>query len=220
MLETIAKLMIVVSLHVVLFGCGSGSEATTPAASKLRVLRSSDSWTYDYSAQSTNQTYAGTMKITITEETVNGKSVLAETSVMTDLSGVTLPTQVLYMQQDPTTGDVLMYGKKNLNDNSVITVTDQPLPVIWPGAWISGKTVSPNIHYSDGTTDQSSYTILAQESVTTPAGTFQTWKISITGSANGTAWFSPQLGHYIKEEFTNGTATGSYTLRSTNLSGG
>ena len=224
--KMVVKWVILFSLPVIFFGCGSGSVDTTSAVNNTRALQVGDSWSYDFSGQghssSQNYTYSGTSTIITTQELINTETVLAATSTesVTFSSGSSsTDSGVTYMQQDSNSGDIRLYGMKY--PNSVVkTVTDRPLPVIWPGTWESGKTNTTNIHYSDGTTDSTSYsyTIMGQESVTTPAGTFATWKyVIVSGTVNETFWFSPQLGNYVKIAMTNGTDSNTYILRSTNV---
>jgi len=223
MMRVLARLLILVSVPVVLFGCGGGgSGGDESAASKTRMLQPGDSWTYDVSGHPLNNqtsSYSGTMTISITQETLNGESVLAATSIPNITFGGSSTTTsvpaVQYYQQDPSTGDILVYGRKEGN-KPVATVTDRPLPVIWPGSWEAGKTVSVNIHYSDGSTDTGTYTVVGQEAVTTSAGTLSAWKLSFgSGSVSGTSWFVPQLGYYAKNENSVGTSD----LRSTTVTG-
>lgn len=219
--KMVARLLMLVTVHVTLFGCGSGGGDGAPVTSKTRALQAGNSWTYDSNGQTQlnnqNIPVSSTSTITIAQDTLNGESVLAATSLMNTLDGSnTTFTVVQYYQQDPATGDIMLYGHKQANA-PLITVADRPLPVVWPGSWETGKTITPNIHYSDGSTDTTSYTVIGQETVTTPAGTFSTWKCAF--SNGGTVWFSPQLGYYIKTEFNIGTNIFSTTLRSTNVTG-
>jgi len=221
-MRVFARLLILVSVPVALFGCGGGGSDGSSAAGKTRMLQPGDSWTYDVSGHSLNNqtsSYSGTMTISITQETLNGESVLAAT----DISNITFSgsstsssfSAVQYYQQDPSTGDLMAYGRKEGN-NPLVTVTDRPLPVIWPGSWEAGKTVSLNVHYSDGSADSGTYTVVGQETVTTPAGTFSAWKLDVSsGPVSGTSWFVPQLGYYAKNE----SNVGPVNLRSTTVTG-
>lgn len=218
--------VILFSLPLILFGCGSGSGDTASAVNKTRALQVGDSWSYDFSGKghSTNQnyTYSGTSTIITTQELINTETVLAATStesVNFSTGSSSTYSAVTYVQQDSTTGDIRLYGRKDPNSVAK-TVTDRPLPVIWPGTWETGKTITASIHYSDGSADSTSYTytIMGQESVTTPAGTFATWKyVIVAGTVTETFWFSPQLGFYVKIAMTNGTDSNTYILRSTNV---
>jgi len=80
--------------------------------------------------------------------------------------------------------------------------------------------VTNHIHYG--------LTVVGKETVTVPAGTFQTWKTNmITGyqaqgrTVNATAWWAPQLGSYVKMDTTETTTTGQqvlhYVLQSTTV---
>lgn len=214
----VARLMIFASLQVILFGCGSGGGDGTPTASKTRALQTGDSWIYEYEI---GFQFAGIITRNVTRETLNGESVLAITDAMnlnfngSNTSGVAIS----YMQQDTATGDIMAYGNKN-GDDPVVTITDRPLPVAWPGIWEAGKTVAMNYHLSDGTTEQVSYTIIGQESVTTPAGTFLAWKCTSTGSPNSMSlWFVPELGNYVRIDVNSPSYTVRLMLRSTNVAG-
>jgi hypothetical protein len=221
-MRVIARLLILVVVPVVLFACGGGGSDGSSAASKTRMLKPGDSWTYDVSGHSLDSqttTYSGTETLSITQETFNGEPVLAATAVMNvTFSGSSTSssfTAVQYYQQDPTTGDIVLLGRKESN-KPLATVTDRPLPVFWPGSWEAGKTVSLDVHYSDGSSDTVSYTVVGQETVTTSAGTFPTWKLSVSsGSVTGTSWFAPQLGYYAKGE----SNAGAMSLRSMTVSG-
>ncbi|MSM39936.1 MAG: hypothetical protein GJT30_09995 [Geobacter sp.] len=224
--KLIVKGLILFSLSALLFACGGGGDTAVVGVSTTRMLQAGDSWVFDFSGQghtvSETYTYTGTATMNLTQETLNTETVLAmtdtETATFSSGSATTI-TAITYLQQDQSSGDIRLYGM--LYPNSTLkTVTDQPLPVIWPGSWEAGKTNTAIIHYSDGTTDATtySYTIMGAESVATPAGTFATWKYVITSSGvTRTYWFSPQLGFYVKIDITDGTDSNSYTLRSTNV---
>lgn len=225
-LKLVIKWVILFSLSALLFACGGGGDTAVVGVSTTRMLQAGDSWSYDFIGQGHNTsqtyTYTGTATMNITQETLNTETVLAmtdtETATFSSGSGTTITT-TMYLQQDQSSGNISLYGL--LYQNSTLkTVTDQPLPVIWPGSWEAGKTNTAVIHYSDGTTDATSYsyTIMGPESVTTPAGTFAAWKYVITsGAVTRTFWFSPQLGFYVKIYITDGTDSNSYTLRSTTV---
>lgn len=80
--------------------------------------------------------------------------------------------------------------------------------------------VTNHIHYG--------LTVIGKETVTVPAGTFETWKTNmITGyqaqdrTVNATAWWAPQLGSFVKMDTTETTTTGQqvlhYRLKSTTV---
>jgi hypothetical protein len=224
-LKTFVLVLILVSLQVGLFGCGSGSETAAPTVSKMRTLQVGDSWTYDISGQNSSVGYTGTWTMSITQGSIAGVSVLAETSTINFVTNGsnTSSSLVGYMQQDPITGNVHPYAIKDSSTNDqVVTVTDRPLPIVWPGSWEAGKTITSTIHYSNGTSETASYTIIGQESVATPAGVITAWKLTISnssnaGTASGIIWFSTELGNYVRMDMTNSTGTASYTLRSTTV---
>lgn len=224
-LKVFIWLLTVVSLQGGLLGCGSSSGTVAPAASKMRTLQAGDSWTYDVSGQTQSGSYSGTTLSSITQDTLIGVPVLAGTSTVNAVwnGSNTSSTSVSYMLQDAITGDVHPYGIKNSNtNNQVVTVTDQPLPIVWPGIWEAGKTISATMHYSNSTSETVSYTINGQESVTTPAGVITAWKLTLSNSSNagtstGTFWFSPELGNYVKIINTNSLGTFSHTLTSTTV---
>lgn len=206
------RLPVLILMLLALFGCGGGGEDRAPAARNMRALQAGDSWSWDYKVN--NQSIpAGTLTVTISTDTVNGEPVLAATNTVAGNSA----SSVGYLQQDAITGDVSIYGMKSGSD-PVITVTDRPLPVQWPGSWEAGKTISATTHYSDGRTASTSYTIIGQETITIPAGTFSTWKCTFAAS-EGFMWFSPQLGQFVKDEGTTETGTYSHTLQSTTVTG-
>ena len=81
-------------------------------------------------------------------------------------------------------------------------------------------TATNHIHYG--------LTVIGKETVTVPAGTFETWKTNmITGyqaqgrTINTTAWWAPQLGSFVKADTTETVSTGQqvlhYKLRSTTV---
>ncbi|WP_157046138.1 DUF3108 domain-containing protein [Geotalea uraniireducens] len=224
-LRCLVRLLALISIQAMLFGCGSSNDTVAPNVGKTRKLLVGDSWTYDVSGQSQSGSFSGTSILNITQDTLAGVSVLAATSTVSGvLNGSnTSSTSVTYMQQDATTGDLLLYGLKDTNTNNVaVTVTDRPLPIMWPGNWEAGKTINATAHYSNGTTESISYSIIGQESVATPTGAVTAWKLIISVSSNaimstGTFWFSPEIGNYIKMDVTNSAGSSSTILRSTTV---
>jgi hypothetical protein len=216
--------LVIISLQGLL-GCGSSSGTAAPTAGKMRTLQAGDSWTYDVSGLIQSGSYSGTSVLNITQETLTGVPVLAGTSTVNAVSNGsnTSSTSVNYMLQDAISGDVHPYAMTDSDaGNQVVTVTDRPLPIIWPGTWEVGKTITSTIHYSDNTSEAISYTINGQESVATPAGVITAWKltISITSNAStstGTYWFSPEIGNYVKTAITNSAGIFSTILRSTTI---
>lgn len=206
------RLPVLILMLLALFGCGGGGEDTAPAARNMRALQTGDSWTLELKINN-ESVPDGTFTVSISMDTVNGEPVLAATNNIAGNSA----SSVQYLQQDAITGDLSIYGEKS-GSGPVITVTDRPLPVQWPGSWEAGKTISTTTHYSDGRSTATSYTIIGQETITTPAGTFSTWKCTFAG-LQGYMWFSPQLGQMVKNEETTETGTYSHTLQSTTVTG-
>lgn len=219
------RLLLLVFIQFHLFGCGSDSGNGAPVGTKTRALQAGDSWTYDVSGQTQSGSYSGTTLLSVGQDTLAGVSVLAGTSTVNAVwNGSNISsTSVTYMQQDATTGDLLQYGIKDSNTNNVVvTVTDRPLPIMWPGTWEAGKTITATAHYSNGNTESISYTIIGQESVATPAGAITAWKLTLSASSNagtstGTSWFSPEIGNYVRIDSTNSVGTFSTILRSTTV---
>lgn len=219
------RFLVITSFVMTVAGCGSSSDTTTPTASKMRMLKAGDSWSYDINGQTSSGSYTGTVTMNIVQDNLAGVPVLAGTSTITMVANGsnTTSTSISYMQQDTVTGDLVAYGIKDLNtNNQVVTVADQPLPVIWPGTWEIGKTITTTIHYTNNTTETISYTINGREAVATPAGIITAWKLSLSsstnaGTSNGTYWFSSELGNYVKTEMTNSAGTFSSSLRSTTI---
>lgn len=188
-----------------------------PTANKTRALQAGDNWTYDVSGQVDQSTFTGTTNVSISQETIDGVPFLEATYIIDfTFNGSNFSSRsVQYYRQDTSTHDIAQYGRK-LGSEPIATVTNKPLPVVWPGSWEPGKTITADIQFSDGTATSSSYKVTGQESVTTSAGTFSTWKcVSNLVATSHTVWFSPDLGYFVKME----SSSISYSLRSTNITG-
>jgi len=132
--------------------------------------------------------------------------------------------------------------------NPIVTVTDIPVDVrsigsqpLLPGTWGSGSAFASDDSYTgiagnaDGSISPSvknhehiGISYLAKETVTVPAGTFETYKVNIikgfqgqNKTVNATAWWAPQLGSFVKMDTTETVSTGQqvlhYQLKSTTV---
>lgn len=125
----------------------------------------------------------------------------------------------LFFTQDPATRNVTEYGQQEGNEISTLTAPRTALP----GQWSAGYAVDDQVSYTNGQTERRTTTIVGSEVVQVPAGQFTAWRVlrSVTdanSSTNGTYWYAPQIGNYVKgEETSTDLGAGQTTTRRVEL---
>ena len=203
-------------------GCGGGDSSTPekelPLSSRTRALQPGDSWTYRVSG---NSDFYGKWKSSLTETvridsgSFMGNPVLTRTTItnVEDTAGY----GVEYLKQTET-GELIALGALGLD--STVAPPDsahrevrpliEPQPFVF-GEWIAKKELTYQLQYNDQdfVARAAKLVIVGTEKVSTPLGTFDTWKVEVTPnnprtlkSREGTYWYAPQLGAIVKEEET------------------
>ena len=231
----IALLMASSAVLFAVTGCGGGggggdTTKTYPLSTRLRVLQPGDSFTYKGSGnvKSGNNTTPFTVDLTTSYTTTNvaNKSVFAQASAITfRINGQNFAdNNTFYLSQDGTTRDVYTLG---FLDNNTARFANKP-EVSVPGTFGQGVAFTNTLTYTNGDAEQQSFTVVKSETVSVPAGRFETWRCTETSNdgdivTNETTWYAPQIGELIKGEVvqtvnsTGETYTYNAELTSTNV---
>jgi hypothetical protein len=193
-----------------------------------------DFWLYSYRASALGTTYSGSLRLDVVGSesvTLNGtaySSYRVKATIAYDFGGASLTYKgdVWYTTDSLAIAQISI--TVNISGSLAITIWGNPPQHInWPlsngDSWSSAtditiKEVLPNgTAMSTYTRLSTTFTVLADASVTVPAGTFMTTPVkeSMTGSTfyNVNYW-SPQAGNSVRSESYNGTSgpSGGYNL--------
>lgn len=167
---------------------------------------------------------AGTISQHIEVLPFQGKPTLAIVSVqdltvggapLTGLQNPTqpLPTQILYVQQDPATKSILTIGD-NLGPNGATRVATQPQPTT-PGAWSTSTALDSTISWASGGSENVKLNVTGKATAATAIGDFEAWVTSsaITDSigvtVTATEEWTPKLGAPVMFDTTTNTPDGT-----------
>jgi hypothetical protein len=220
-------------LLVLLSGCGGGGGGQAyPLSSQLRRLQAGDTFTYRATGtlrggDGQNIDLSGTATGSVAQTTLNGQAVLAQSFTLNlTADGQPLTFNVVrYLVQDPNTGDLLLVGEEDDENNQRLLTT----PVLYfPGTFGTNVSYTQTRQYTDGETSQISFSVQGTETVSVPAGRFETWRCLETETegqnvANTTYLIAPQLGTPVKitntstDPITGLTITVDARLTSTNV---
>jgi len=219
------------ALCVVLVGCGGGGGGgngggggggTPTPATQLRLYKSGDTMTYAVTGtyQDTNGAYPvkGSATLTLGNATFNGQSVISETTVLSlTVQDHSLNiTGIAYFTQDPVTHDVYELA---YTDSKGVTHTDVAPTLLTPGTINATTSLNDTFNYTDGTWKIRTSSVVGAETVQTPAGSFNCWKVNQSEkdsdgtSISGTDWTDPNVGGDVRE-IGEGTQTNPYSYLS------
>jgi hypothetical protein len=219
-------------LPAVLGGCGGGhSIPVIPISNTVRMMQAAEEW--QYSVDGTVTMAAKTISVTGTwQVTVSPETVDVDVSTQTTHKTVTCTVLIdggdihgenysfivanrLYVLQSPK-GTVNVYGGRNGTD---YTIT-QPDTGCYP-FMVSPMTVQTswggNVVQSNGFTFNVDVVLVAEETITVPNGTFQTFRATGNGIFGGRpaimqVWYAPQIAAPVQLKVTCEDGSGN-TLR-------
>jgi hypothetical protein len=222
------------ALGLLLSGCGGGGGGATnafPLATTTRMSQNGNTWNYSLTGVGTvnghTEAVTGSVTSIISQYVINGQTVFSRTTQISSLIGGSpySSTTTAYFVQD-STGEVFEVGDTGGPGNSV-RILNAPVPVT-VGAWSLSTSQSQSGTFTNGDTFQSVFAVQGTEVVTTPIGTFTTWKTTnlesltsngTTTNSNTTQWFAPEMGAYVKlygtATVTNGSQVGTLTITAT-----
>jgi len=200
---------------------------------------SGDSWTYDTGSGTSG---ASTLSIGVTgteSVLVNGTSYSCYRT-LTKLTSTSGSFTLTYSADVWFSVDTLVLVKvqASINISGIVTFTisgNPPQTIEWPlvtsHTWVSSTAITAETAYPNGTktysyqTLSTNFEVLADASVTVPAGTFTTTALKETSAANGTYtinYWSAQVGNWAKigEYDSTGRNQGNFNLTSYNYPGG
>lgn len=208
-------------------GVSGGSGAVFPLTSKMRQYQAGDTASYQFSGSltdlQTGQTISVSGPATSSCTSRNGTDVTISTSLTVSGNGRTVAINASAVYNQAADGSLQIVG---YTDSNGTTHTTSSTTYTQPGTFSSPLAASGTTSFTDGSTLNSSFTVQGQQQVSTPAGTFATWKVADTSQGNGTNstatdyWY-PERGIYVRQDFTTTnsqlTLTGSMVLQSTNV---
>ncbi len=211
------------------------------AATSRPTWASGDFWVYEYRASALGTAYSGTLRLDVLgtdSVTLNGTSYSSyhvKGSVSYDFGGAS----VTYRGDLWYSVDTLAIAKISITVNVTGTIKitiwgNPPQSIHWPlsagDSWTSDTNVTFKEVFGANTTYlyqplSTSFSVLADQAITVPAGTFTTTPVkeTMTGStAYNINYWSPQAGNSVRTEGYNGTGgpAGSYNLTSYNYQAG
>ena len=190
------------ALGLALIGCG-GSGTNNDNENFNRVIQLGDSWVLEGTIVNDVETRNVSVDVDVVNRTLNGQTYLTLLRNRT-VDGTTRIAGDL-VTQGPNNHDLTIVGTVREAEEPV----DVPDELFLPGRLIVGlqwtvvNTADPN--------DDQTFEVVAEERITTPAGTFDTFKIHGT-TVDGTTsdrWLSTHLGYFVKTVNTRATEDGT-----------
>lgn len=197
---------------VLLAGCGGGGGSTTSTLDNtLRLWQPGDEWTYSVTDTVNNGVetlpVSGSWKVTVSAQTVTTPTgvtarVVQETVTLRTAGSQEIIESKSYVVQDPD-GTIWKYGGED--EDGVFWVTS-PLD----GRYVElasplGIAVSwgDQVEMSNGLSFDSWEAVVARETVSVPAGRFETYRATANATVlgyplSGTEWIAPQIGNSVK----------------------
>jgi hypothetical protein len=201
-----------------------------------------DYWVYSYKASALGTTYTGTLRLDVvgTESvTLNGtaySSYHVKAGIVYDYGSISINIHGDLWYSVDSLAIAKIALTLNLTGSVDITIWGNPPQSIhWPlnsgDSWTSATDLTTKEVFSNGTTVShygklsTTFSVLADTSITVPAGTFTTTPVkeTMTGStAYNINYWSPQAGNSVRTEGHNATGGpgGGYNLTSYNYQGG
>lgn len=208
------QLVAFAALTLTLVGC-SGSGNDTPMNRKLAL---GDQWVLSGSIVNDSGSKNVSVAIDIVNKDLDGATYLAM-SRDRSIDGVHKSTDGNLFTQGVDNRDITTVGQ--FHDSDAPTADTHEL--FLPGNLTVGYTWSV-LNDPDDSTDDQTFTVVSREDVTTPAGTFDTFKIhgDTVDGASSDRWLAPSIGYFAKTVNTRATASGTEVetkvLASTNVS--
>jgi hypothetical protein len=198
-------------------GCGGGSSTVAssrvvPLAARLRQLRRGDSYHYMGTNQTKSTRYTIRFDSAIATSTISPTTDLVWVNTLERLTPKPLPpdfagaTTARYYAQNAITGDAAL----TLDGGGVPFLN---LTAVIPGNWRLGILQEQTVATQGGPPSRVTFAVVGTETVHIPAGTFETWKTTQyqkgdSFEINGVYWWAPQVGTFVKAEYTVKLSTG------------
>ncbi|MCI4371279.1 MAG: hypothetical protein L3J78_01375, partial [Thermoplasmata archaeon] len=202
-----------------------------------------DYWTYAFRASLPGQTYNGTLTLTVlgTESvSVNGSSYSSyhvRGTIGVAFGGGSFSFQGDVWYNVATLAIVEITAVVSITGSVTITISgNPPQDIHWPlttnDAWSSSTAITEKQVLPNGTANylytklSTNFNVLADTTVTVPAGTFSTTPLketSMGSNAYVVNYWSPQTGNSVRSESYNGSGggpSGGYNLTAYNYQGG
>ncbi|MBP6963921.1 MAG: hypothetical protein KBC96_05885 [Armatimonadetes bacterium] len=223
-------LLLCISTLACLAGCGGGGgSATLPLENVTRQMLPGDQYTYDITGTATDG--LETIDITGTwQDTWSAQTTVAPdlTVCHIHLNNITLAAEGLapivftgrsYEYQDAA-GCVWDYGG---DDDDGVFWVDVPLAgrdLRIPSPMYNGTSWGGYCHYTNGKSSNNAYVVVGTETISVPAGRFETFRITSSGSfsgypAIGMYWYAPHLSTAVKQELQVSFTDEGFTMNLT-----
>lgn len=204
-------------LVAILAGCGGGGGASSvvPLDGTVRQAQPGDTWEYAITGTATDGTnttaVAGIYSETVSASTVVTPQNVTARVILTSMS-LTMGGRTSaivgkeYCTQDPD-GTVWTHGGQDngqtywITDPSTGRYKSMASPLSQGISWGTHVTENPGSSYD------TSSVVIGTETVSVPAGSFQTFKTNISGMVGGVPtsgqeWYCPQLGNVVQRVIT------------------
>jgi hypothetical protein len=223
------KYIALLLLCVVVAGCGGGGgSSVAPIDSTVRAYQPGDQWEYDVTGTVSDGVdtvgISGTYTETVTSQTVVTPQSVTAQIVTTDwnLSGngnTIMAADKAYLTQD-TDGTIWKHGGEDGGTVWWVSVPTAGRYECLRSPLSQGESWGATVERTTGETLDELYTVVGTETVSVPAGSFDTYKISVSGKiggypATGTEWYAPQAGTMIKAVYVATDTDQGLTLRLT-----
>jgi hypothetical protein len=225
-----ANLLLVLPIFVMLSGCGGGGgggggSSVIPLENTVRQMQAGDQWQYAVSGTIANSTQAvpvtGTFTMIASSDTVmtpgnvTARVVLRNWTLAGNSQNFVFVDRV-YVTQDAL-GTILDYGGFEDSAEYWITAPTSGHIVSIPSPMSIGTSWSANVTESNGDTYNEAYTVVGTQTISVPAGRFETYKTSGNGVFSGypaitTDWYAPQIGSQVRSSIHAVDSTDGTTI--------
>ena len=206
-------------------GCGGGGKANAvyPLSTQTRALQIGDTWVYDDNEVVSVSAAADAPRLSRVRRVILGGEVAGE-YYTTDNFSQNASGAVTYFSQTGRGFSPLLPNGPDREEQQLTT----PQTVLF-GQWASGETLSYQLSYeaaADYPTERegATLTVLGTDTITTPLGTFETWKVQSqtkyaadSDPVSAVYWYAPQIGNFVRARIKNGSNEYDVTLKSTTV---